>query len=95
MAQTFTVEIAYADLVGHQYLESVDVPAGVTIRGTIERARLLDRFPEIDLTQNKVGIFGRVKSLDELVEPGERVEIYQALQIDPKQSRRERSLKSN
>ena len=95
MAHTFTVEIAYADLAGHQYLESVEVPVGATIRGTIKRARLLDRFPGIDLAKNKVGIFGRVKSLDELVEPGERVEIYQALQIDPKQSRRDRSLKNN
>lgn len=40
-----------------------------------------------------VGIFGKKVSLDAWVQPGDRVEIYQALQIDPKEARRQRASK--
>lgn len=38
-----------------------------------------------------IGIFGKKVGLDTLVQPGDRVEIYQALQIDPKEARRQRA----
>lgn len=41
--------------------------------------------------ENGVGIFGKKVSLDSLVQPGMRLEVYQALRIDPKEARRKRA----
>jgi len=40
-----------------------------------------------------VGIFGKIKEPSTLVYPGERVEIYAPLRIDPKDARRARAKK--
>ena len=39
------------------------------------------------------GVWGRVKTLDQQVQAGDRVEIYQPLKVDPKVARRERFAK--
>lgn len=36
------------------------------------------------------GIWGRVKALDQALQTGNRVEVYQPLKVDPKVARRER-----
>lgn len=36
------------------------------------------------------GIWGRTKALDTVLQTGDRVELYQALKVDPKVARRER-----
>jgi hypothetical protein len=64
---------------------------GATVRSSIERSGLLQRFPGIDLAVNRVGIWGRVCSADAPVGPGDRIEIYQPLRIDPRESRRRRA----
>ena len=92
-SQTLEIEIAYANLANQQFVERFEVRPGVTLRGAIERSRILDKFPEIDLAINRVGVFGRLKSLEDPVMAGDRIEIYQPLQIDPKQARRQRSIR--
>jgi len=67
---------------------SIEVPKGATIRAAIERSRLIETFPEIDLAVNRVGIYGELRALDETVQDGDRVEIYRPLLIDPKEARR-------
>jgi hypothetical protein len=52
---------------------------------------VLDAFPEIDLAQNKVGIFSKLVKLDEKVRDRDRVEIYRPLIADPKEVRRKRA----
>lgn len=84
------VEIAYASLRA-QYAQSMRVPFGTTVRGVLERSRIVERFPEIDLGTWQVGIFGKLRSLDDLVRSGDRVEIYQPLRCDPKDARRLRA----
>ena len=66
----------------------VEVPIGSTLRAAIERSRISDEYPEIDLAVNKVGIFGQLRSLEDLVQAGDRIEIYRPLLIDPKDARR-------
>jgi len=80
------VELAFNDL-----SETLRVPAGTTVRSVIERSRLLERHPEIDLAQNRVGIYARFVSLEALVQNGDRVEVYRPLQADPKELRRQRT----
>lgn len=84
------VEVAYA---GHapQYAHTLRVPYGTTLRGVIDRSRIVEHHPEIDLTTWRVGIFGELRTLEEAVHAGDRIEIYPPLRCDPKEARRRRA----
>jgi uncharacterized protein len=77
------VGIAYA-LLKRQVWLTVDVPEGSTAREAIDRSGVLQQFPEIDLERQKIGVFGKVVTLDAKLEEGDRVEIYRPLVADPK-----------
>lgn len=77
------VSIAYAQLKRQVWL-TVEIPEGATIQEVIERSGILAQFPEIDLAKQKVGVFGKVATLDTRLEEGDRVEIYRPLAVDPK-----------
>ena len=76
------VGIAYADRYKQVWLK-IDVPDNSSVRDVIERSGLLEQFPDIDLEQRAVGIFGRIVKLDTPVSPGDRVEIYRPITADP------------
>lgn len=86
------VEVAYArpDV---QIILEVDVPEGATVEEAIRKSGVLDRFPEIDLSNQKVGIFGKVAPLSQQMREWDRVEIYRPLIADPKAARRQRAKK--
>jgi putative ubiquitin-RnfH superfamily antitoxin RatB of RatAB toxin-antitoxin module len=84
------VEVAYAEAHEHALLE-IEVPENATIAQAIEVSGILDRFPEIDLTQNKVGVFGKLATLESPLREGDRVEIYRPLKADPKEVRKRRA----
>ncbi len=84
------VEVAYAGS-QHQVLVACEIRASATLGEAIEASGVLLQYPEIDLTQNRVGVFGRLKSLDSCLQAGDRVEIYRPLQVDPKEVRRRRA----
>jgi putative ubiquitin-RnfH superfamily antitoxin RatB of RatAB toxin-antitoxin module len=88
-AETVTVEVAYAGE-REQIVQWTEVPSGATLAQAIDRSGLLQRFPEIDLARNAVGVFGRLRDLRDTVAAGDRVEIYRALLADPKEARRRR-----
>lgn len=92
--QLIRVEVAYARP-DQQLILTVDVPASARVEEAIERSGILDRFPEIDLVQNKVGIFGKATTLSGGLRAGDRVEIYRPLIADPKESRRQRAKQQN
>lgn len=81
------VEVAYA-CTDAQLIVEVEVEEGATIGQAIHQSGILQKFPEIDLAKNKVGIFGRQVSLLEPLRAGDRVEIYRGLIADPKLARR-------
>ena len=87
------VEVVYAraDI---QVVETVELPAGATVREAIAASNLAGRFPEIDLARAAVGIFGRRVKLTDAVKNGDRVEIYRPLKVDPKEARRRRARRS-
>jgi putative ubiquitin-RnfH superfamily antitoxin RatB of RatAB toxin-antitoxin module len=85
----FLVEVAYAS-VEMQRILSVEVEEGATLETAIDRSGVLEIFPEIDLREQKVGVFGKVRKLGDRVKEGDRVEIYRGLVIDPMEARRER-----
>jgi len=93
MGEHIAIEVAFA-LPKRQTLLSLQVPVGSTIRQAIETSGILATFPEIDLAVNKVGIWSRTAKLDEVVNAGDRIEIYRPLVADPKDMRRRRAEKA-
>ncbi len=89
-ADVITVEVAYARPDEQAILE-VEVAAGSTLLQAVEQSGILERFPEINPVAMKVGIFGKLKKQDQVLQPGDRVEIYRPLIADPKQVRKERA----
>ncbi|MEW8381116.1 MAG: RnfH family protein, partial [Candidatus Thiodiazotropha taylori] len=61
----------------------LEVPDGSTVMQAIEKSGLLEQFPEIDLSRQKVGIFGKLAKLDAIVEEGSRIEVYREITADP------------
>lgn len=84
------VEVVYASSQCQRLIE-LSVPAGARVAEVIAASGILREFPEIDLAVNRVGIFGQMARLDDIVHSGERVEIYRPLQADPKETRRRRA----
>lgn len=76
------VGVAYADKFKQVWLK-LDVPEGATVKEAIEKSGLLAQFPEIDLENQKVGIFGKLTKLDAKLEEGTRIEIYRPITADP------------
>ena len=60
------------------------------------RSGMQQFFPELDLSQAPLGIFGKAVSKPEerVLEEGERVEIYRPLIADPKEVRKQRAAKA-
>lgn len=85
-----SVEVVYA-LRETQALLKTRVAEGATVGDAIRASGVLEKFPEIDLDRNKVGIFSKLVKLDEKVREKDRVEIYRPLIADPKAVRRQRA----
>jgi putative ubiquitin-RnfH superfamily antitoxin RatB of RatAB toxin-antitoxin module len=88
--QTINVEVAYA-LPEKQVIRAVNVDAGTTIGAAIVQSGIMMDFPELDLENAKVGIFGKVAAMTTVLSDGDRVEIYRPLIADPKEVRRKRA----
>ena len=84
------IEVAYSASHG-QALIKVAGDQGLTVRDAIERSGLVREYPEIDLGVNKVGIYGKLVKLDQVLTSGDRVEIYRPLIADPKEQRKKRA----
>ncbi len=84
------VEVVYA-LAHHQKVVSLNISEGATVKDAIERSGVLAEFPEIDLSQNKLGIWNKLAKLDAVLRDKDRVEIYRPLIADPKEVRRQRA----
>ena len=64
---------------------------GSTVQDALFLAAQEPEFAGVDLSQLAVGIFGRVVQRNELLLPGDRVELYRPLAEDPKTARRRRA----
>jgi len=90
--EKYYIEVIYA-LPDEQQLITLDVEQGTTVEQAIKLSGVLEKYPEIDLDNNKVGIFGKVSKKDEVLRDKDRIEIYRPLIADPKESRRKRAEK--
>lgn len=64
---------------------------GATVGDAIDASAVADAFPEEDLENMAVGVWGRVVRRDHTLADGDRVEIYRPLSIDPREARRRRA----
>jgi putative ubiquitin-RnfH superfamily antitoxin RatB of RatAB toxin-antitoxin module len=89
MSARLSIEVCYA-LPDGQTLVAVDLPEGATLQQALDASGILQRYPQIDLGTQKVGVFGKLKPLDAVLADHDRVEIYRPLLVDPKVSRQRR-----
>ena len=87
------IEVAYAQP-DCQVIVPLRVPVGTSAGEALRRSGLLDRFPAIDPSSGGIGIFGQRVTPGTALAQGDRVEIYRALEIDPKEARRLRAART-
>ena len=90
MSETISIEVVYP-LPQKQEIFAVRVTAGATVRRAIEASGVLQKYPEIDLSKNKLGVFAKLVKPDALLRDKDRVEIYRPLIADPKEVRKQRA----
>lgn len=83
------VGVCYAE-VDRQLWMRLEVPDDSTVEQAIQLSGVLKLYPEINLTTQKVGIFGKIATLETPVKDGDRVEIYRPITVDPQTVQRRR-----
>lgn len=83
------VEVVYALPNAQGCYLSTEVSDNTTITQVLEYVRFFDLFPEVDLAQNKVGVFGKQVLPNYIVVEGDRIEIYRPIYFDAKAGRQE------
>ncbi|HTH40966.1 MAG TPA: RnfH family protein [Rhodocyclaceae bacterium] len=76
------VGVAYSEL-SQQIWLTIEVPDDAKVTDAIEKSGILKMFPHIDLSAQKVGVFGKLVKLDAALRAGDRVEIYRGITCDP------------
>jgi putative ubiquitin-RnfH superfamily antitoxin RatB of RatAB toxin-antitoxin module len=84
------IEIVYAGP-QTQIIAGLEVDPPATVADALRLAAADPRFTGVDLQTAAVGIFGTVVAREQVLAPGDRIEIYRELAIDPKIARRRRA----
>ncbi|OUR68608.1 RnfH family protein [Bermanella sp. 47_1433_sub80_T6] len=92
MTDKIQIEVAYATP-DKQLILSLHVALGTTVYQAAELSGIVNEFPEIQLSEAKMGLFGKgVRNpQEEVLREMDRVEIYRPLTIDPKVARANRA----
>jgi len=91
MTDDFTIEVVYAQP-EQQELISLSYSQPVTVEQAIHDSGILQIFPDINLSQVQVGIYGQKCTFNTILKANDRVEIYRALQQNPMDARRNRAV---
>jgi uncharacterized protein len=84
------VEVAYA-LPNEQLIIPISMPPEANAETVIRASGILKKYPEIDLSVNQIGIFGKLIKLESPLRNLDRIEIYRPLIADPKEIRKQRA----
>lgn len=90
MAENIQIEVVYA-LPERQDVVPLKMPQGSSLQQAVEASGLLRKYPEIDLSKGKFGIYSKLARLDTVLREQDRVEIYRPLIADPKEVRKQRA----
>ena len=83
------IGVCYAEAERQLWMR-LEVPDDSTIQEAIELSGVLKQYPQIDLTTQKVGVYGKLAKLDAPIREGDRIEIYRKITADPQQVQRRR-----
>ena len=81
------ITVVYAHRDGSWFNADCTLDAGATLADAIRASGILALYPDWQLAQLHVGIFGYRQSLEAILHENDRVEIYRPLLIDPKDRR--------
>ncbi len=87
------VEVVYG-VPDKQAIVVIKIEEGTTVEQAIELSGIANLYKEIDLNINKVGIWNRVVKLTDVLQHGDRIEVYRPLIADPKEVRKRRAEKA-
>lgn len=91
MGADIHVEVVFATA-DQQQLIAVSLPRDATVDTAIANSSIAGYFPEHNLDMLQVGVWGRLVTRDHVLSDGDRVEIYRALELDPREARRQLAL---
>lgn len=90
MNDKINIEVVYA-LQHEQILLKLPIPQHATVAEAIKLSGVMEKYPGIDLSKNKFGIYGKLTKADAVLRDRDRIEIYRPLLADPKEVRRKRA----
>jgi len=90
MADQIQVELIYA-LPEEQNLLVLKINEGATVKDVVLVSGILEKHPELDIEKMKVGLFGKLTKMSQIIRDKDRVEIYRPLIADPKEVRKRRA----
>ncbi|MFY7697629.1 MAG: RnfH family protein [Legionella sp.] len=82
------IELIYCNR-GQIIRRHITAKSPATVAQIIDLSKVYESYPETK--KMSIGIFGKVVDLHRIVQHGDRIEFYHPLQIDPKDSRRQRA----
>lgn len=88
-AEVLRVEVAYSPRPGVVDLVALTLPAGATAADALRESGVLQRHG-LDPSTLPIGIWGRIQDAATRLRDRDRVELYRALTVDPKEARRQR-----
>ena len=92
-ANKICVEVAYA-LPDKQDIVMLEVLPGTTAVEAVSQSEICHYFPDLQLEDASLGVFGKAVKNDYVLHAGERVEIYRPLIADPKEARKQRAARA-
>lgn len=84
------VTVAYSPAPREVDLTEIELPEGSDVAAALAASRLVGRHAALAEGGLRTGVWGRACGLDTLLHDGDRVEVYRALKVDPKEARRRR-----
>ena len=85
-----SIEVVYAAAPHDVRQVSLQVAEGSTLADALRASRLLDGLTPEQADALQAGVWGRTAALHTMLRDGDRVELTHALQVDPKEARRQR-----
>ena len=86
-ADTVSVSVVYCAAPGQIDEVQLRLPEGALLLQALQDSGLLQRH-SLQLQGLQAGIWGRMQGFDAVLRERDRVEVYRALQVDPKEARR-------
>lgn len=81
------IEVVFA-LPERQVLLAPELPDGATVADAIAMSGIARHFPECNLDELQAGIWGQPVDRERVVRKGDRIELFRALEMDPREARR-------